>query len=91
MCNYPIPFPPTFATVYGVNTNADKSEQLRPLLHGKIDQLDDRGLAMVHHVLLQLEAERLASELRIDFSNENNLVERVDKAVAEFRKAHPYK
>jgi hypothetical protein len=74
-----------------VKTEAEKPEQLRPLLHGKIDQLDGRGLAMVHRVLLQLEAERLAAELRDDFSKEDHLLERVDKAVAEFRKAHPYK
>ena len=68
-----------------------KPEELRPLLREKIEQLDERGLAMMHRVLLQLQAERLAEEITDGFSNEENLVERVDKAVAEFRKAHPYK
>lgn len=68
-----------------------KPDELRPLLHGKIDELDARGLAMVHRVLLQLEAEQLAADLQSDFSKEENLVERVDRAVVEFRKTHPYK
>jgi hypothetical protein len=67
------------------------ANELRPLLHGKIDELDARGLALVHRVLQQLEAERLAEELRGDFAKEENLDARVDSAVAAFRKAHPYK
>lgn len=68
-----------------------RPEELRPLLHGKIDSLDERGLAIMHRVLLQLETERLAAELQSDFSQDKNFTERVDKAVAEFRKTHPYK
>ena len=74
-----------------MKTDADRPELLRPLLHGKIDELDARGLAMMHRVLLQLEAEELAGELRDEFAGEPNLAARVDKAVAEFRKSHPYK
>ena len=68
-----------------------KSEELRPLLRKQIDELDERGLAMMHRVLLQLKAERLAEELTEGFSKEENLVERIDHAIADFRKAHPYK
>jgi hypothetical protein len=66
-------------------------EELRPYLHGRIDTLDHRELAMVHRILLQLEADRLVAELRTDFSSEKQLAQRVDKAVAEFRKEHPYR
>jgi hypothetical protein len=74
-----------------MKTEAEQPQELRALLHGKIDQLDDRGLALVHRVLLQLEAERLAAELCNEFAKDEYIVERVDKAVAEFRKAYPYK
>jgi hypothetical protein len=72
-------------------TEQPKPEELRPMVHGKIDGLDVRGLALIHRVLLQLEAEKLAGELREEFGSEQNLIERVDNAVAEFRKANPYR
>jgi hypothetical protein len=71
--------------------DVQEPDKLRPLLHGKIDRLDSRGLAMVHRILLQLEAERLTEELRDEFAGEHNLVERVDKAIARVREERPYK
>ena len=67
-----------------------KPEELRPILHGKIEQMDAQGLAVMHRVLLQLEAEDLSANITSDLSKEKDLVERVAKAVNEFRKSHPY-
>jgi hypothetical protein len=77
----------------GMNTDsASRSPaELRPIVREKIEQLDERGLELIHKVLMQLQAERLAEELTEGFSREQDLVARVDKAVATFRKAHPYK
>jgi hypothetical protein len=64
---------------------------LRRLLHRKIDTLEERGLAMVHRVILQLDTEKLGAELSSEFGREEELVKRVDRVVAQFRKKHPYK
>jgi hypothetical protein len=69
---------------------ADPNE-LRPLLLEKINTLDADGLIMMHRVLQQLEIEDLATQLQNDFAGERNLAQRVDRAIAEFRKSHPYK
>jgi hypothetical protein len=74
-----------------METEPVKADQLRPLLQNEIQEMDERGLAMMHRVLLQLRAERLAEELTDAFSKEENLPERIDRAISDFRKAHPYK
>ena len=66
-------------------------EELRPRVQEKIEKLDGRGLELIHKVLMQLQAERIAEELTDGFSREENLAARIDKTVAEFRKAHPYR
>jgi hypothetical protein len=42
-------------------------EQLRPLLHEKIEALDAEHLALLHRVLLQMEVEELADKLGAAF------------------------
>jgi hypothetical protein len=76
-----------------VKTDAPTADpdQLRPLLLEKINTLDADGLMMMHRVLQQLEVEELAAQLQKDFAGECNLAQRVDRAISEFRKSHPYK
>jgi hypothetical protein len=69
----------------------EKSAELRPLLHDKIDALNDAGLAVMHKVLLQIETEELIEDIRSDFDKQTNVAERVAKALREFRAEHPYK
>ena len=69
---------------------ADPNE-LRPLLHEKINSLDAYGLMMMHRVLQQLEIEEMAAQLQKDFASEGDIAQRVDRAIAEFRKKNPYK
>jgi len=65
--------------------------ELRPILHEKINSLGADGLMMMHRVLQQLEIEELAADLQKDFANERDIAQRVDRAITEFRKKHPYK
>jgi hypothetical protein len=65
--------------------------ELRPILHEKINALDADGLLMMHRVLQQLEAEELAEQLQKEFAGEQDIAQRVDRAITEFRKSRPYK
>lgn len=48
-----------------MSTPADlkSPDELRPLLHGKIDKLGSEGLQIMHRVLLRLEVEELAAKV----------------------------
>lgn len=66
------------------------TDDLRPILHGKIDQLDANGLQILHRVLLKLEVEELAKKLTDRIASRPELLERIDVTVAEVRREHPY-
>ena len=72
-------------------TASEKPEELRPVLHEQIDKLAADDLPLVHRVLLQLEAERLAEEITADLAKDAGFFERLDETIAEYRKKHPYK
>jgi hypothetical protein len=67
-------------------------EKLKPALHDKIERMDGLHLALLNHVLLQLEAEELAGRLSEGFSKdyEQGLLERIPELVKEFRDKHHY-
>ena len=70
------------------------AQQLRPLLHRKLDELDDADLAAVHRQILEIEARRLASELGKelagDWKSGRLSEESIKSAVKDHRAAHPY-
>jgi len=70
-------------------------QQLRPLLHEKIDQLADEELAAVHKQLLMLELRReldmIGEEMASDWQAGLITQEKVDEAIREYRVAHPYR
>jgi hypothetical protein len=68
-----------------------KPEELRPIVHGQIDQLNADDLPLVHHVLLQLKAERLAEEITARMEKDPGVFDRIEATIAEFRKEHPYR
>ena len=62
-------------------------EQLRPVLHGKIDQMDAKHLSLLHRVLLQIEAEELAEQLGTAFDRDeaNGKLDRLPAIVQRCR------
>lgn len=69
----------------------ETAEELRPLLHGKIDQLDKDSLALVHRVLLQIEASLLAEKITSDLAKDEKFFDGIEDTILEFRKKHPYR
>ena len=67
-------------------------EKLKPVLHDKIDRMDDQQLALLHRVLLQLEAEVLADRLSDAFDKdcEQTLLRRIPELIKQFRAGHRY-
>jgi hypothetical protein len=67
-------------------------QQLRPLLHEKIDQLTDVELAAVHKQLLILELRRefdgIGGEMARDWNEGRITRETVDEAVRKYRTTH---
>ena len=68
-----------------------KPEELRPVVHGQIDQLDADDLPLVHRVLLQLKVERLAEEITSEMEKDPGVFDRIEATISEFRKQHPYR
>jgi hypothetical protein len=68
-----------------------KPEELRPILHEKIDKLAANDLPLVHRVLLQLEAERLAAEITDGLEKDPKFFDQIDDTITEYRKKHPYR
>jgi hypothetical protein len=69
-------------------------QQLRPVVHERIDQLNDTELAAVHRMLLQMEIERLAQSIG-EGVEEARLAGKLDAAdiqhsILEHRARHPY-
>ena len=65
-------------------------DELRPILHGKIDQLGTEGLQVMHRVLLRLEVEEMAAKVGERFSSRPDLMERINQTIAEVRAENPY-
>lgn len=69
----------------------EKPEQLRPIIHQHIDKLPVDDLPLVHRVLLQVEAERLAEQIAIDLGKEPEFFDKIEETISEFRKQNPYR
>lgn len=67
-------------------------EKLKPVLHEKIERMDDLHLSFLNRVLMQLEAEELAGKLSVGFDKdrEQGLLQRIPALVKEFRDEHHY-
>jgi len=70
---------------------AIEPEKLKPSLHDKIERMDGLHLALLHRILLQIEAEEIAARLgdAFDKDGEQGLLQRVPDLVREFRGRHP--
>ena len=67
-------------------------EQLKPMLHEKIERMDAAQLSLLNRVLLQVEAEELADRLNdaFDRDREQGKLRRVSELVKQFRAGHRY-
>jgi pyruvate/2-oxoglutarate dehydrogenase complex dihydrolipoamide acyltransferase (E2) component len=70
-------------------------QELRPLLHQKLDTATDAEIAAVHRMLLEMEARRLADELGEEtdqlWASGQITEEKIAEAIREHRQAHPYR
>ena len=70
-------------------------QELRPLLHQRLDAATDEELAAVHRMLLEMEARRLADELgdemQKDWDSGRITEENIAEAILEHRRKHPYR
>jgi hypothetical protein len=80
----------------GMSTLSDLDpKELRPLLHAEIDKLRDADLALAHRLLLEIELQQVSDELDA-VADEARAAgrltpERIARAIAEHRAAHPYR
>jgi hypothetical protein len=67
-------------------------ENLKPVLHEKIERMDAEHLSLLNRVLLQVEAEELADRLNESFDKdrEQGKLRRVSELVKQFRAEHRY-
>jgi hypothetical protein len=67
-------------------------EQLKPLLHEKIERMNGEQLALLDRVLLQLEVEQAADHLgeAFDADHAQGKFHRVVELVRQFRAEHRY-
>ena len=72
----------------------EDSQSLRKVLHERIEQLDASKLSLLNRVMLQLEAEELASNLDAEFDQDRRegkiTPERVQQVISQIRAEHPY-
>ena len=70
-------------------------KELRPLLHAEIDKLKDEDLAAAHRAMLEIELQRLLSELdeATDRAWKSGEItkESIAEAILEHRRKHPYR
>ena len=73
-------------------SNGDRAaaQELRPLLHAKIEQLDPHALALTHQFIREIEIDREIEALRDDLADSFD-AERAGAVIREFRKRHPYR
>ncbi len=67
-------------------------EQLKPVLHEKIERMNGEQLVLLDRVLLQLEAEEVADRLAeaFDADHAQGKLRRVAELVRQFRAEHRY-
>ncbi len=67
-------------------------EELKPVLHEKIERMNGEQLALLDRVLLQLEAEQAADRLSeaFDADHAQGKLRRVAELVRQFRAEHRY-
>jgi hypothetical protein len=67
-------------------------EQLKPVLHEKIERMSGEQLSLLNRVLLQLEVEERADRLSEAFDQDHaaGRLRRVTELVQEFRAKHRY-
>lgn len=77
----------------GALLNPIQPEKLKPLLHQKIDKLNNEELAFLDQVLLRLEIEQSADRLGRAFDEDQaqGKMQRIGELVRQFRDEHPYK
>ena len=70
-------------------------KDLRSLLHAEIDKLRDEDLALAHRALLEIEMQRLLSEMdeATDRAWKSGEItkEKIAEAILEHRRKHPYR
>ena len=76
----------------GMPSSSLPTEELKRLLHSKIDQMDERQLNLLNRVMLQLEAEVLAERLGSEFDEDDvrGRFQRIPDLVRQFRSEHRY-
>jgi hypothetical protein len=76
--------------MHGMSTLAPTDpNELRPLLHERIDQWAAEDLPLLHRVMLELERDRLVAELNADFDRdrESGRLTRLHEIIREARAA----
>ncbi|MCX6838033.1 MAG: hypothetical protein NTX35_09510 [Verrucomicrobia bacterium] len=70
-------------------------QDLRPLLHRRLDEATPEELTAVHNVLLEMEARRLyetlGAEMDGDWAAGRLTKENIEEAIAAHRGKHPYR
>ena len=70
-------------------------EELRPLLHQRLDVATDEEITAIHRMLMEMEARRLADELgdemQKDWDSGRITEENIAEAILEHRRKHPYR
>ena len=78
-----------------LSTKPKSPQELRPLLHERLDVATDEELAAVHRTLLEMEARRLCEELgeatESAWASGEITEEKIAEAIREHRQAHPYR
>jgi len=67
-------------------------EQLKPMLHEKIEHMDAGQLSLLNRVVLQIEAEELADRLNdaFDSDHEQGKFRQLSQFILKFRAEHRY-
>ena len=76
----------------GAPTGPPAPENLKPLLHIKIERMTEGQLGVLNRVVLQIEAEELAEKLGQAFEKEQaqGKFDRIPELVRQFRSEHRY-
>ena len=69
-----------------------EAAKLKPVLHEKIERMDNQHLELLNRLLLQLEAEELADRLGAAFDKDHELgiAQRIPAIVQDFRAKYRY-
>lgn len=68
------------------------AENLKPVLHEKIERMDAEHLSLLNRILLQVEAEELADRLNDAFDRDRaqDKFQRIPGLIEQFRSQHRY-